>query len=331
MRRRDFIARVAALTAAWPLAEVFPPIALAQRTPDKMARIGFLRAAPPPERNLQAFLRGLAEHGYIQGHNFTLVTQWGDGHAARLSELAAALGNAGVDVILTDSTIAVRAMHAVTATVPIVFARAADPYIFGLVKSLARPGGNITGFSTLNAHISGKTFEILKEIVPNLVRVATLAPQEAWDVFRAADTEAAKALAIELVFVEMAGPEAAAAAMSKARAAGARAVVFRGAPFLSSTQRRMIVDSATEARLPTIYEGREYIEQGGLISYVADDSELYRLAAGYVARILAGDKPGDLPIQQPTKFELVINLKTARALGIEVPPTLLARADEVIE
>src|SRR5262245_35546940 len=136
---------------------------------------------------------------------------------------------------------------------------------------------------------------------------------------------------IELVFVEMAGPETAAAAMSKARAAGARAVVFRGSPFLSSTQRRMIVDSAAEARLPTMYEGREFIEQGGLISYVADDSELYRLAAGYVARILAGDKPGDLPIQQPTKFELIINLKTAKLLGLELPPTLLARADEVFE
>jgi putative ABC transport system substrate-binding protein len=331
VNRREFITLLGGTAAAWPLAEAFPPIALAQRPSDRMRRIGFLRAAPPPERELQAFLRGLAERGYVQGHNFMLVTQWGDGNVARLPELAVALGNAGVDVILTDSTIALRAMHAVTATVPIVFARAADPYIFGLVKSLARPEGNITGFSTLNADISGKTFEILKELVPGLVRAATLAPRQAWDVFRAADTEAAKALAIELVFVEMAGPETAAVAISKARAAGAHAVVLRGSPFFSSTQRRMIVDSVTEERLPAIYEGREYIEQGGLVSYVTDASELYRLAADYVARILAGDRPGDLPIQQPTKFELVINLKTAKALGLEVPPALLARADEVLE
>jgi putative ABC transport system substrate-binding protein len=138
-------------------------------------------------------------------------------------------------------------------------------------------------------------------------------------------------LAIDHVYVEMAGPESADAAMRTARSAGAQAVVLRGSPFFSSTQRKMIVDSAAEQRLPTIYEAREYIEQGGLVSYATDTLDLYRLAAGYVARILAGANPGDLPIQQPTKFELILNLRTAKALGLFVPPTLLARADEVIE
>jgi putative ABC transport system substrate-binding protein len=170
VKRREFIRLLGGTVAAWPFA------ADAQQV-ERIWRIGYLRAAPPPERELQAFLRSLAEHGYVQGRNFVLVTQWGDGKVARLPELAVALVNAGVDLIVTEGTIAVRAVHAVTSTIPIVMARAADPFVFGLVKNLSRPGGNITGFSTLNVDIAGKTFEILKEIVPELARVATLVPR----------------------------------------------------------------------------------------------------------------------------------------------------------
>ena len=290
-----------------------------------------MRAGLPPERELQALLRGLAENGYVQGQNYVLVTQWGDGNVARLPELAVALVNAGVDIIVTEGTISVRAAHAVTGTIPIVFTRAADPFVFGLIKNLARPGGNITGFSSLNVDIAGKTLETLKEIVPGLAKVATLAPRQVWDLFSAADNAAAKSLGIEIIYVEMSGAEAADAAMQRAVFAGARGVVLRGTPFYSSAQRKMIVDSAAKHRLAVMYEAREYIEQGGLVSYATDVFDLYRLAAGYVSRILAGTNPGELPIQQPIKFELILNLKTAKTLGLDISPTLLARADEVIE
>ena len=320
MRRRDFL-DVLGGAAAWPLA------AQAQT----VRRIGHLRAAPPPERELEAFLRGLNENGLVQGRNFALVTQWGDGNIQRLPELAVALVNAGVDIIVTEGTIAVRASHAVTGTVPIVMMRAADPFVGGLVKNLARPGGNITGFSSLNVDIAGKTMEILKGVVPGLTKAATLAPRQVWDLFAAAEREAARLLGIDLVYIEMGGPDAANTALQNAAAAGAQGILLRGTPFFSSLQRKAIVDAAAEHRLPGIYESREYVQQGGLVSYATDVFELYRLAAGYVARILAGSPPGELPIQQPAKFELIINLKTAKTLGLDISPSLLARADEVFE
>jgi putative ABC transport system substrate-binding protein len=323
MRRRQFIGLLGC-AAAWPAGAAAQP-------GERMRRIGYLRAAPPPEHELQALLRALAENGYVQGRNFTLITQWGDGKVSQLPELAVALVNAGVDIIVTEGTIAVRAAHAVTATIPIVMARAADPFVFGLIKSLSRPGGNITGFSSLNVDFAGKTMEILKAMVPGLTRIASLAPRQVWELFAAAELAAAKALAVHLDYVEMAGPDAAATAMRQAGAAGAQGAVLRGTPFFSSLQRKTIVDVAAEHRLPVIYESRDYIQQGGLVSYATDALDLYRLTAGYVARILAGANPGDLPIQQPTKFELIINLKTAKALGLTVPQTLLATADEVIE
>jgi putative tryptophan/tyrosine transport system substrate-binding protein len=296
-----------------------------------MWRIGYLRAAPPPERNLQAFLRALAEKDYVQGQNFVLVTQWGDGRIARLSELAVALVNAGVDIIVTEGTLSVRALHAVTSTVPIVMTGVADPFVFGIIKDLSRPGGNITGFSTLEIDIAGKHLELLKEMVPGLDRVAILAARQVWELFASAQNEAAKKLAINLTYVDMAGPDAATTAMREAVSVGAQAAVLRGTPFFSSVQRKMIVDVALEHRLPMTFESREFVEQGGLVSYATDAPDLYRLTAGYVVRILAGTKPGDLPIQQATKFELVINLKAAKTLGLTVPLPLQVRADEVIE
>jgi putative ABC transport system substrate-binding protein len=325
MRRRHFITLLGAGAAAvWPLA------ARAQQ-PDRMRRIGFLRAAPPPERELDAFLRALADRGYVQGRNFVLVPQWGDGNVARLPELAVALVNAAVDIIVAEGTIVARAAAAVTTTVPIVMVGAADPFAGGFVKSLSHPGGNVTGFSSLDIDIASKVFEILKEIVPGLKRIAVMATRTIWTLFAPTQDQAAKVLGVELSYIDMPQPEAAGAAMRQAIAAGAQGAVVRGGPFFSAVQRRVIIDSAAELRLPVIYERRDDAAQGGLVSYSADHVELYRTTAGYVARILAGESAGELPVQQPTKFELVINLKTANALGLNIPASLLARADEVIE
>jgi putative tryptophan/tyrosine transport system substrate-binding protein len=224
-----------------------------------------------------------------------------------------------------------RSARAVTTDIPIVMAGGADPFVGGLVKSLARPGGNVTGFSSAQADIEGKGLEIFKDMVPGLARVAVLVPRVARNLFASAQEAPAKALGIDLLYIDLPGPEAAGTAMRQAISAGAQGALMRVGPFFSSSQRQAIVDHAAELRLPVTYERREYIEQGGLLTYVPDIADLCRRAAGYVVAILAGADPGDLPIEQPTKFELMINLQTAKALGLEVPLTLLARADEVIE
>jgi putative ABC transport system substrate-binding protein len=323
MRRRNFIALLGS-AAAWPLT------ARAQQR-ERMRRIGFLRAAAPPERDLGAFLRGLASRGWVQGRDFVLVTQWGDGNVARLPELAVALVNAGVDIILAEGVVTTRAAQAVTTDIPIVMAGGADPFVGGLVKSLARPGGKVTGFSSAQMVIEGKGLEIFKDMVPGLARVAVVVPRVARNLFASVQEGPAKALGIDLLYIDLAGPEAADTAMRQVISAGAQGALMRVGPFFSSSQRQAVVDLAAELRLPVMYERREYIEQGGLLTYTPDIADLYRRAAGYVVAILAGADPGDLPIEQPTKFELMINLKTAKALGLEVPLTLLARADEVIE
>jgi putative tryptophan/tyrosine transport system substrate-binding protein len=310
--------------AVWPLA------ARAQQA-DRMRRIGFLRAAPPSERELEALLRGLVDQGWVQGRNFVLLPQWGDGNVARLPELAVALVNTNVDVILADGAVTTRAARAVTASIPIVMTGSADPFVGGLVQSLARPGGNVTGFSTLAAEIAGKVLEIFKDMIPGLARVAVVIPREARNMFASAEDRAAKALGLDLVYIDLPGPEAAGAAMRAALSAGVQGAVVRIGPFFSSSQRRTMIDLAAELRLPVMYDRREYAEQGGLATYTPDNADLNRRAAGYVARILAGANPGDLPIEQATKFDLVINLKTAKALGLDIPSSVLARADEVIE
>ena len=324
MRRREFIRLFGSAVVAWPLS-------VRGQQPDKIRRIGYLRAAPPHERELEAFLSGLADHGLVQGRDFVLVPQWGDGNAARLPELAVTLVNGGVDVIVVEGVTTVRAARAVTATIPIVVTTGADPFVGGLVKNLARPGGNVTGFTTMTAEISGKFFEVFRDMVPGLTRVAVLAPRAAWELFAPAQDQAAKALAIDLVYVDLSVPEAASTVMREAVSAGAQGALLRVGPFFSSTQRRKIVDLAAELRLPVMYERPEDVEHGGLVSYSPDYSELFRRAAGYVAQILAGTKAGELPMQQPTKFELFLNLKTAKALGLTIPNKLLALADKVIE
>jgi putative ABC transport system substrate-binding protein len=324
MRRREFI------TLLGCAAVTRPPRAYAQQ-PTKIKRIGLLRAAPPPDHELAALLRALAERGYVQGRNFVLVSQVGDGNPVQLPALATALVNQGIDIIVTEGSIAVRAAAAASSTIPIVTASAADPFLGGLVKTLSHPGGNITGFASMERDISGKVFGILKEMIPALGRIAVLASRPIWPLFTPGQDQAAKALGIEYGFIDMPQPEAVGAAMRQALAEGAQGAVVRGSPYFSSAQRRLIIDSAAENRLPAIYERRDDAERGGLVSYAPNVEGQFRATAEYVVRILAGEKPGELPIQQPTKFEMVINLNTAKALGLAVPPTLLARADEVIE
>jgi len=200
MRRREFITLFGSAAANRALA--------ARAATDAVRRIGYLRAAPPTERELEPFLGGLADHGLVQGRDFILVPQWGDGNVARLPELAVTLVNAGVDVIVAEGVTGARAARAVTATVPIVVTTGADPFVGGLVKNLARPGGNVTGFTTMSAEISGKVFEVFRELVPGLKRVAVFAPRTAWELFASAQDQAAKALGIDLVYLDLPGPEA---------------------------------------------------------------------------------------------------------------------------
>jgi putative ABC transport system substrate-binding protein len=314
---------------AFVLAVVIAHAAAAQDS--KVARIGFLRASPPPERILDAFRRGLAEHGHVEGRSYALVHRWADGNLERLPDLAAALVNAGVDVIVTEGSFTAREARAVTTTIPIVMGGGVDPRIYGLIESLSRPGGNVTGLTTQNIDVSGKHLQQLKEIVPGLGEVAVLAPRGAGVPFQAAQAEAAQALGLRLNHIYMETPEAADAAIRRAVAERAQAAVLRGTPFLSTTQRKLFVERALAHRLPVMYETRDFVELGGLASYGADFTAVFRLAAGYVARILKGAKPGELPVEQASKIELVINLKTAKAIGVTVPMALLIRADELIE
>jgi putative ABC transport system substrate-binding protein len=201
----------------------------------------------------------------------------------------------------------------------------------GLIKDISRPGRNVTGFASLEMDISGKFFEILQQLVPSLRRIAVLAPRPVWETFAPAQDKAARALGIEYDFIDMPSPESVGAAMDQAVAQGAQAAIVRGSPFFSSAQRRLIIDNAAAHRLPVLYERREDAQRGGLASYAADVKGQYGATAEYVVRILAGANPAELPIQQPTKFDLVINMKTAKTLGLTIPPSVLARADEVIE
>ena len=321
MRRREFIGLLGG-AAAWPL------VARAQQ--GKVWRIGLLRASPPAERELAAFRRGLAEQGLTETRNYTLIHHRSDEPPERLPALASALIAGSVDVILADGGIPARAARAATSTIPIVIARTPDPAAVG-VLSLSHPGGNVTGLSTQAVDITGKLFELLTEIVPGLNRLASLSPRPTREFFKAAENEAARALGLTLQPFDLPSADAFGEVLRQAGSAGAQAAVFRGSPLFSTAQRRFIVERAAEHRLPIMYEAREFVELGGLVAYGTDSIEIYRRAAGYVAKIMQGANPADLPIEQPTRFELVINLRTAKALGLDIPPTLLARADEVIE
>jgi putative tryptophan/tyrosine transport system substrate-binding protein len=329
MRRRDFIALLGGAAAAWPLA------ARAQQ-PARIRRIGVmlgLLAADDPEgqARVTAFVQGLQERGWTDGRNVRIGYRWGLGNADRLRRYAAELVALAPEVVLAGGNSALVALQQATSTVPIVFANVSDPVGAGYIASLARPGGNATGFMNVEFSISAKLLELLKEIAPPVARVAVVrTPGSALDVSQFAAIQAvAPSLRVEVTPVgrQDAGEiEPEITAFAREPNGG---LIVTGQ--LAQDRRDLIIALAARYRLPAVYPFRVFVADGGLISFGTDQAEPYRLAAGYVDRILKGEKPADLPVQAPTKFELALNLKTAKALGLTVPATLLARADEVIE
>jgi putative tryptophan/tyrosine transport system substrate-binding protein len=324
IRRRDFIALLGGAAAAWPLA------ARAQRP--TVPVIGFLGVTTPSDgsQRTTAFVRRLHELGWIEGHTVAIEYRWAEGRRERYSEIAAEFVRLKVDVIVTAGGAVVATKHA-TSIIPIVFAVANDPVGSGLVASLARPGGNVTGLSLQFTDLSGKRLEILRETVPGLRRLAIIANVGyPGAVLEAREVEAtARKVGIEVAQVEIRRSEDI-ATVFEALKGRAEALYVCADPFLG-THRIWINDLALGARLPTMHTVREFVEVGGLMSYGPNWPTQFRRAADFVDKILRGVNPRDLPVEQPTKFDLVINLTTARALGLEVPPTLLTRADEVIE
>jgi putative ABC transport system substrate-binding protein len=330
MKRRAFIALVGGAAAVtWPL------VARAQQR-DRMRRIGVLQAVAPddPEgpSRMAGFLQVLQQLGWTEGRNVRIDTRWASGDADLYRKYAAELVALAPDVILATASPTVAALQAVTRTVPIVFAHAVDPVGAGFVDSLARPGGNATGFILFEYSMSAKWLELLKEIAPRVTRVAVLRDPAA-----AAGTgqfgaiqSVAPSFGVELSPVNVRDPgeiERAVAAFARSSNGG---LIVTASP-LVLLHRELIVKLAARHELPAVYNLRTFVSTGGLISYGPDIVDHYRRAAGYVDRILKGEKPADLPVQAPVKYELVINHKTAKALGITVPQPLLARADEVIE
>ncbi|MET3839938.1 ABC transporter substrate-binding protein [Bradyrhizobium sp. OAE829] len=329
MRRRDFMTLlVGASGVAWPFA------ADAQR-PARIARIGYLATNLINQGLLEAFRQGLRDLGYVEGRNVVIEYRDAQGKLEPLPALAAELVALKVDVIVASSTAAAQAAKQATAVIPIVFATVPDPVATGLVTSLARPGGNVTGLSNLNADLVGKCLEYLTQAVPRVSRVAVLWQPGAFgertekEMLQAA-AAAARALGIQLQFVQARDPVDIDKAFSEITGARADALTVLVSGMLLG-ERRRLVDLAAENRLPVIYTFRELVDAGGLMSYGPSLDGLFRRAASYVDKILKGTKPADLPVEQPTKLELVINLKAAQALGLTVPPTLVARADQVIE
>ncbi len=301
--------------------------------PAKIPRIGYLGTNFPttnPAR-IEAFRQGLRELGYVEGKNIVIEWRYAEGKADRLPGLAAELVRLKVDVIVTAGPAPTRPAKEATVTIPIVMAQVNDPVANGFVASLARPGGNITGLSTLAPEISGKQLELLKEIVPKLSRVAVFGTStNPGNAQQLRETElAARAFGVKLQYLDVLGPKDIETAFQEARKGRAEAVLGLGGPVLNS-QRKQIADLAIKSRLPAIFPQSEYVEAGGLITYGVSNTDLFRRAATYVDRILKGTKPADLPVEQPTKFELIINLKAAKQIGLTIPPNVLARADKVI-
>jgi putative ABC transport system substrate-binding protein len=308
-------------------------VATAQQ-PTKVPRIGFL-AAPSHSSisdRYDAFLHGLRELGYMEGKNIAIERRSADGKLERLPDLAAELVRLKVDTIVTGGPGSTRRAKEATATIPIVMAQDFDPVGTGFVASLARPGGNITGLATLAPEISGKQLELLKETVPRLSRVAVLGTSTIPGNAQAIkETElAAGVLGVKLQILDIIGPKDIETAFRAASKGRAEAVLALGSSVLL-LQRTQVVELVGKNRLPTIYSQREFLEAGGLMTYGTNFADLWRRAATYVDKILKGAKPADLPVEQPKKFEFIINLKAAKQIGLTIPPNVLVRADRVIK
>jgi putative ABC transport system substrate-binding protein len=319
------------------LGGLFSPVAAEAQEAAKIVRIGYLplNLAGGPHLH-EAFRQGLRDLGYVEGRNLVIEYRDAEGKPERLPALAAELVALKVDVIVvTGGTLAALAAKQATRTLPIVFTVAADPVTDGLVTSLARPGGNVTGLSAFALELVGKRLEQLTQAVPGLSRVAVLwqpgaaGERTEKDMLKEAEV-AAQALGVRLQFVEARGPDDFDRAFSDMTKAHAGALTVLGSAMFFN-ERRRLVDLAAKHRLPTVFPWRQGVDAGGLMSYGPNGPDLYRRAATYVDKILKGAKPGDLPVEQPTKFELVINMKTAKALGLTIPPSVLGRADHVVE
>ena len=325
MDRRRFLLTSVAGALAVPL--------VAEAQVGKVYRIGVLDTVPAARNvaNLEAFRQGLRELGYVEGQNCVIEYRSPGSRAYEFPDLANELVRLKVDLILTRGTAAVTAAKNATRTIPIVMAASGDPLGTGVVTGLARPGGNVTGLSALTAEVSGKRLQLLKDAIPGLQRVAAVFDKATATVSTWRATEhAARSLGLEpqLLYIDNAedlGPAFAAAVKQRADA------VFVGlGPVMQASVGR-VVDSAARHRLPSVFASREFVDAGGLMAYGVSYPDSYRRAAMYVDKIFKGAQPSDLPVEQPTKFEFVINMKTAKALGLTIPPSLLARADHVIE
>ena len=326
MKRRALISLLGG-AAAWPLA------ARAQQS-HRVPRIGVLLLGTPASfaARTQAFVEGLRDLGYVEGSTVAIEWKWGQDQVDRLPDLAAELVRSQVDVIVTGGTPPAKTLKNAARTIPIVMAIVGDPVAAGLVDSLARPGGNATGFSIVATDLSGRRLHLLNEIVPGLSSVAVMSnvenPQSQMEL---SETQsAAGRLDLRLHSVPISADTSIEDALEKIKKEPVQALIVVTDAILYS-QRRQILDWTAGNRLPAMYPYREFPEAGGLISYAPNARDLFRRAASYVDRILKGANPGDLPVEQPTKFELIINLKTAKALGLTMPEKLLATADEVIE
>jgi putative ABC transport system substrate-binding protein len=324
MDRRTFLAGTGAVLLGAPLT------AEAQEV-GKVARIGMLAGASPPDPFVESFKQGLRELGYVEGRNISIEYRWAEGRNERLPGLAADLVRLKVDVIVASSQAAVAAKQATTA-IPIVMPIITDPVRLGLVASLARPGGNATGFATQNDELPGKWMELVKEALPRVSRVAGLFhPTYDGGVQLKASEAAARSLGVRLQALKVERLDDLVTAFAEVQKNRAEALIVSSSP-LFYVHRTRLVEFAAKHRLPTIYHQSEFVVgSGGLMSYGPDFHDLFRRSATYVDKILKGAKPADLPVEQPTKFELVINLKTAKALGLTIPQSVLGRADQVIQ
>jgi ABC-type uncharacterized transport system substrate-binding protein len=314
---------------------ILTSVHMAEAQQAKVPRIGVLLPSNPAATGhfLEAFRRGLREHGYLEGKNFTIDARYGEARAERLPTLAGELVSLKVDVILTATDRAVAAVKQKTFTIPIVMANSTDPVGTGFVVSLAHPGGNVTGLSTFSPELSGKRLELLGEAVPRLSRVAFIwNPDVPGATLEYKEAEgAARSLRMQLQLVEVRHPDDVAPAFSAITKGRADALIMPGPNAVLFANRGQIVSFTQKNRLPSMYAQTEYVDAGGLMSYGPSFVDLYRRAATYVDKILKGAKPADLPVEQPTKFEFVINLKTAKQIGLTIPPNVLARADKVIK
>ncbi|HEV2056393.1 MAG TPA: ABC transporter substrate-binding protein [Methylomirabilota bacterium] len=327
MDRRAFLA---VATAGGLIA--MPAVARAQQA-GKANRIGYLSLSPGLGYLGEAFRQGLRELGYVEGRNLIIEYRWAAGKVERLPELAAELVRLKVEVIVTSATPPTEAAKRATSTIPIVMASVADPVGSGLVAGLARPGGNVTGLTLMSTELAGKRLQMVRELLPKATRVAVLtyhgytSPTRPYlEQMRAA----AQQMGVQLVVQEVKEAGDLPGAFAALQRERAQALDVRASPFSTDNAKR-IVELAAQHRLPVMYDARSFVEAGGLVSYGPSLPEIFRRAAFYVDRILKGAKPADLPIEQPTKFELVINKNTAKALGLTIPPAILVRADEVIQ